>query len=196
MTPPAGPAAALRQHPERAVPDDRAAILAAGLVAHVGFVEDGWPVVIPMAYFFDRERPDRLWIHGSRSSRLLAHAAAGHPLCVEVTSVDGIVHSKTARTHSINYRSAVVFGRGRAVEDPNEKGRLFERLIDRYAPGRTAGRDYEPPTAGHLDAVTVVEVAIESASAKSRTGGPKGPRDGDPDAPGDARVVPAPPALG
>jgi nitroimidazol reductase NimA-like FMN-containing flavoprotein (pyridoxamine 5'-phosphate oxidase superfamily) len=189
------PAAAIRQHAERAVPEERAAILAAGLVAHVGFVEDGWPVVIPMIYHFDPERPDRVVVHGARASRLLAHAASGAPMCVTVTLVDGLVQSRTAKYHSMNYRSVVAFGRGRIVEDVAEKAAMFERMIARYAPGRTAGRDYEAPPTAHLEATAVVEIALESGSAKRRTGGPKGPRDADPTAPGSAGVVDAPPSL-
>lgn len=195
MTPGPSPATALRQHAERSVPDDRAAILAAGLVAHVGFVEDGWPVVIPMTYHFDASRPDRIVLHGARGSRLLRHAASGAPLCIEITIVDGLVHSRTAKYHSMNYRSAVVFGRGREIEDVEEKRATFERMIDRYAPGRTAGRDYEAPPPAHLGATTMIEVRIEDGSAKTRSGGPKGPNDGDLGALGSAGVVPAPPAL-
>jgi nitroimidazol reductase NimA-like FMN-containing flavoprotein (pyridoxamine 5'-phosphate oxidase superfamily) len=195
VTPAHAPSATIRQHAERSVPEERAAILAAGLVAHVGFVEDGWPVVIPMTYHFDRARPDRIWIHGARGSRLLRHAASGAPLCVEVTIVDGLVHSRTAKYHSMNYRSAVVHGRGREIEDTAEKLALFEQMIARYTPGRAAGRDYEAPPTAHLGATSMIEVRIEDGSAKTRSGGPKGPRDEDPDAPGSAGVAPAPASL-
>ena len=189
------PHAAVRQHAERSVPQERSDVLAAGLVAHVGFVEDGWPVVIPMTYHFDAAHPDRIVVHGARASRLLEHAASGAPLCVEVTVVDGLVHSRTAKYHSMNYRSAVVFGRGRVVEDVGEKAAMFQRMIGRYAPGRTAGSDYEAPPTAHLEATAVVEITIEDGSAKRRTGGPKGPRDQDPTALGNAGVVPAPASL-
>ena len=69
-----------------------------------------------------------------------------------------------------------------------EKAALFERMISRYHPGRTAGRDYEAASPQELMATAVVEVCIEEMSAKARRGGPKGPRDADPDAPGTCGV--------
>jgi len=104
--------------------------------------------------------------------------------------VDGLVYSKTALYHSMNYRSVVCFGRGRLVEDAETQKRVFRGMVSRYFPGRTPGRDYSEPTAEHLEATRLVEIEIEECSAKMRTGGPKGPTDGDPDAPGTCGVAP------
>ncbi len=80
-------------------------------------------------------------------------------------------------------------GRARQITEPGEKQRLFERMIARYFPGRTAGRDYENAPPPHLDTTAVLEIALEGRSAKARRGGPKGPRDADPGAPGTSGVV-------
>ena len=66
----------------------------------------------------------------------------------------------------------------------------MEAMIARYHPGRTAGREYEAIPDAHLTATSFIAVDIEDWSAKVRTGGPKGPRDDDPDAPGTAGVLP------
>lgn len=183
------PVTVIRQHAERSVPGEVSDILAAGHVAHVGFVEDGRPYVIPFSYHFDPEVPDRLYLHGSAASRSLRTLLSGAPVCVEVTLLDGLVYSKTAKYHSLNYRSAVCFGRAREITEPEEKRRLFDRMIARYFPGRTAGRDYDNAPVPHLDTTAMVEVAIEGRSAKARSGGPKGPRDADPGAPGTSGVI-------
>ena len=81
----------IRIHPERAVPDEAVEILSAGKVAHVGFVEDDQPLVIPLAYHYDPSKPDLLYLHGSVRSRVMAHLANGAPVCVTVTLVDGLV---------------------------------------------------------------------------------------------------------
>ena len=180
---------AIRIHPERAASGELAAILADGLVAHVGIVDRGVPVVIPMSYYFDASRPDTIYIHGAHHSRLMRAVAAGESFCITVTRVDGLVYSRTALYHSINYRSAVCFGTGRAVTDREEARRVGEALIARYFPGRTPGRDYEATPDAHLDATLFVAFCISEASAKVRRGGPKGPRDGDPDAAGTAGVL-------
>jgi nitroimidazol reductase NimA-like FMN-containing flavoprotein (pyridoxamine 5'-phosphate oxidase superfamily) len=181
--------ATLRVHADRGVPDEVAAILADGLVAHVAFVIEGQPFAMPMSYHFDPSKPARLYLHGGHHSRLMGHLAMRAPVCIEVTLVDGLVYSRTAMYHSVNYRSAVVFGR--AVETPpdDEQRALLHAMVDRYFPGRTAGRDYEPVPLAHLDATAFVEIAIEEWSAKARRGGPKGPRDNDCSAPGSAGVI-------
>ncbi len=188
QTPP--PLTNLRSHPERAVPEEAEAILAAGIVAHVGFVAEGRPHVIPMIYHYDPASPRRLYLHGGHGGRLMQLLATGAPVSVTVTLVDGLVYSRTALYHSVNYRSVVCFAH--AVEQPDAVTRraVLEALIARYFPGRTAGRDYEPLPEAHLEATAFVALEIEELSAKARRGGPKGPRDADPIAWGSAGVIP------
>ncbi len=177
------------QHPERAVPQRAREFLEQGQVAHVGFEQDGRPYVIPTLYHYSPEHPDRLYLHGGMSSRMLQHLASGIPVCVTVTQLDGLVYSRDAKYHSANYRCVMCFGRGRIFEDEHEKRVMFEAMTSRYFPGRTAGRDYTPAPPSHLTSTAVVEVVIEEISAKMRDGGPKGPQDGNDDAPGTRGVV-------
>src|SRR5262245_36096793 len=101
----------LRVHPERSVPEEAPEILSAGVVAHVGFEAEGQPYVIPMTYHYDPAEPKRLYLHGAHMSRLMNHLATGAAVCVTVTLTDGLVYSRTALYHSVNYRSIVCFGR-------------------------------------------------------------------------------------
>jgi uncharacterized protein len=182
----------IRNHPERSTVEEGPAILAAGLVAEVGFAVDGQPFVIPMTYHYELDTPRRLYLHGAHVSRLIQHLAAGEPVCVTVTLLDGLVYSKTALYHSVNYRSAVCFARGVTNPDAETQKRLLEGMIARYFPGRTAGKDYESIPQAHLEATGFIALEIEEWSAKIRRGGPKGPRDADPLAPGTAGVLPIP----
>jgi hypothetical protein len=171
------------------VPEEAAKILAAGFVAHVGFVQDGQPFVIPLGYQFSPETPDRIYFHGSLASRAMRHMATGAPVCVTVTLLDGLVYSRSALNHSMNYRSVVCFGRGHRVMDAAVQRAVYEAMVGRYFPGRTEGRDYSAPTPAHLESTTLIELAIEEWSAKMRTGGPLGPLDDVEDAPGTRGVV-------
>ena len=81
----------IRRHPERSVQDRAPEILALGHVAHVAFVENGQPVVIPFGYHFDIAVPDRLYIHGTPGGRAIARIESGDPVCVTVTLLDGLV---------------------------------------------------------------------------------------------------------
>lgn len=184
--------ARLRSFPSRSAPEEIPDILAAGTVAHLGFVVDGQPYVIPMSYYYDPSEPAKLYIHGSVKGRTMRHLAGGPPVCVSVTLLDGLVYSRTALDHSMNYRSVVCFGTGRLVEDAVEKNAHLERMVERYFPGRRAGEDYHAASPEHLAATALVEVEIEEASAKVRRGGPNGPRDDDPDAIGSAGVITTP----
>jgi uncharacterized protein len=179
----------IRMHAERAAPDELSAILSSGLVAHLAIADDDGPVVIPMTYHYEPGEPATIYVHGGHHSRLMQHVASGKLVCVTVTMVDGLVYSRTALYHSVNYRSAVCFGTARVVGDRDEQRRASEGLIARYFPERLAGRDYDPIPDAHLDATSFVAITIAEASAKVRRGGPKGPRDNDPSAPGTAGVV-------
>ena len=143
------------------------AILDEGFVCHVGFVMDGQPFVIPTAY---GRRGEVLYLHGARASRMQKALAAGADVCVTVTLVDGLVLARSAFHHSINYRSVVVFGRARAVEDEAEKTAALEALTEHVMPGRWA--DVRPPTPQELAATTVLAIQLSEASAKIRTGPP------------------------
>ena len=182
--------AAIRAHPERDRTDDAPRILASGIVAHVGFVDEGRPVVIPMTYHYSPDAPRRLYLHGGRTGRLMTHLATGLPISVAVTIADGLVYSKTALDHSVNYRSVVLFGRA-AQQQPGaaEQRRVLEAMIGRYFPGRTAGVDYESIPDAHLRATALVALDVEEWSAKTRTGGPNGPADLDSTWPGTAGVT-------
>ena len=179
----------VRQHPERAVPQRAQEFLAQGQVAHVGFEQDGRPYVIPMLYHYSPDRPDRMYLHSGPASRTLQQLASGIPVCITVTQLDGLVYSRDAKYHSANYRCVMCFGRGRIFEDEEAKREMFEAMTSRYFPGRTAGRDYTPAPSSHLTSTEVVEVIIEQTSAKMREGGPKGPQDADPNAPGTCGVT-------
>lgn len=183
--------ATIRRHPERALalPADADAILHQAMVAHVGIAIAAQPYVIPMTFLHEE---GKVYLHGAPGSRTIQHLAKGGAACVEVTLVDGLIASKSAETHSVNYRSVVLFGHGARVTDESRRRVVLERLISRYFPGRTAGEDYAPITEAEMKATWLVEVPIEDVSAKGRDGGPRGPFDADDSAPGNAGVHPVP----
>jgi uncharacterized protein len=142
-------------------------ILDEGLICHVGFVADGRPFVIPTIHV---RVGDRLYIHGSPASRMLKALAGGVEVCITVTLVDGLILARSAFHHSMNYRSVVLFGEARAVDDPAEKERVLRTLAEHLVPGRW--RDIRVPTPGELKATSVLSLPIDEASAKVRTGPP------------------------
>ncbi len=167
--PPPGAPHRLRRMPgrgsyERAVIH---AILDEGLFCSVGIATEAGPVVIPMAY---ARLGDQLILHGAPASRLLQAAAAGTPVCVSVTLLDGLVLARSAFHHSLNYRSAVLFGVARELTEPGDKAAALHALVEHLLPGRTA--DARPPSAKELAATRVLAMRVDGASAKRRSGGP------------------------
>jgi uncharacterized protein len=177
----------VRRLPERGV-YDRAeidAILDEALICHVAHVVDGKPRVIPTIH---ARAGDTLYIHGSTASRTLRAAKAeGMEVCVEVTIIDGLVLARSAFHHSMNYRSAIVYGNAREVTDPDEKFAAQRALVDHVVRGRSA--DARLPNQRELDQTTILAIALEEASGKVRTGPPKD-EDDDLDLPVWAGVIP------
>ena len=158
----------------RAVADrDRLhALLTDALVAHVGVVMGGHPVVLPAAYAIDPAGPDHdgsLYVHGSVAAGWL-RGATDTTVCVTVTQLDGLVAGRSAFHHSMNYRSAVVIGQARLVDDPAEKARALALIVDHMVPGRSA--TLRPDTRKELAATAVIAVPLHEASLKARDGGP------------------------
>jgi nitroimidazol reductase NimA-like FMN-containing flavoprotein (pyridoxamine 5'-phosphate oxidase superfamily) len=142
-------------------------ILDTGFLGHVGFCVDGQPFVIPTLYGRDGET---LYLHGSAASRMLRELETGVPACVTVTLVDGLVLSRSAFDHSMNYRSVVVFGTARKVADPEQKIKSLRVISEHLIAGRWA--DVREPSEKELKATTVLEFLIEEASSKVRSGPP------------------------
>ncbi len=159
----------LRRLPDRGSQEMEAvnAILDAYFLAHVGFVVEGQPFVIPTLY---GRKNGKLYLHGSAASRMMRHLETGVPACVTVTLVDGIVLARSAFHHSMNYRSAVVFGIAKKIEGEAEKNEALKIVSDNVIRGRWDEARHPHPQ--ELKATTVLEFTIEEGSAKVRTGGP------------------------
>lgn len=143
------------------------AILDEALVAHVGFVADGQPYVIPTLH---ARVQDSVYFHGSSASRTVRALAASAPVCLTVTLLDGLVLARSAVHHSVNYRSVLVFGQATPIEPPAEKMAAIEAFTERLIPGRW--EEVRAPTAKELKAIQVFALPLNEASAKIRSGPP------------------------
>ena len=159
----------LKRLPKRGVYDRRLVygILDEGFICHVGFAVEGQPFVIPTGY---ARVDEQLFIHGSQVSRMLRTLSSGIDVCVTVTLVDGLVLARSAFHHSINYRSVVMFGRAKMVEDREAKLAALFAFSEQVIPGRW--NDVREPTEPELKATTVLSLPLVEVSAKVRTGPP------------------------
>ncbi|MGI9276459.1 MAG: pyridoxamine 5'-phosphate oxidase family protein [Endozoicomonas sp.] len=136
-------------------------------VAHVGFAVEEQSYVIPMLCW---RVGRRLYIHGSNGSRMIKALTEGANACVTATLVDGMVLAKSAFNHSTNYRSAVVFGQFRKVEDEAEINESLQLFMEQIAPGRWD--EVRSPSESELKATSILSIELEEASVKVRSGGP------------------------
>lgn len=142
-------------------------VLDAGLVASVGFVQDGAPVVVPMIFGRDGET---IYLHGARKARIIRLLEQTRQACINVTLLDGIVFARSTFNSSMNYRSATVFGAATLVNGHEEKLAAMRVISEHTMPGR-----WEEVRDSHEREVKmtgVVAVKIEAASAKTTTGMP------------------------
>jgi nitroimidazol reductase NimA-like FMN-containing flavoprotein (pyridoxamine 5'-phosphate oxidase superfamily) len=159
----------LRRIPEKAVTDREVlhAILDAGLVAHVGIVdENGQPYVVPVAYARDG---DRILFHGSTGSRLFRRLADGAPTCVTVTLLDGLVLARSAFESSMHYRGAMALGTCTVLMD-EEKDDALRRISDHLLPGRWD--DIRSPSRKERVSTLMLAMPLDEVSVKVSDGMP------------------------
>src|SRR5262249_42730349 len=118
----------LRRKPDRGTYDRQIvnAILDDALVCHLAFVCDSGPYVLPTLY---GRSEDRLFIHGAYASRMLRTLATGVRVCFTATILDGLVLARSARMHSVNYRSVVIFGTAKEITSAEEKVFALQRIM-------------------------------------------------------------------
>lgn len=142
------------------------AVLDAGLICHLGVIVDGSPMVIPTGY---GRIGDTLYVHGSTGARSL-RTAPGDTVCVTVTHLDGIVLARSVFHHSVNYRSAMIYGVPRLVTDEEERMAGLAAITEQLAPGQW---DYARlPNRKEMAATAVLALSLEEASVKMRATGP------------------------
>ena len=142
------------------------AIIDEALFCHLGIIHDGKPVVIPTIH---ARMGDHIVFHGSNASRLLK-ISNNNEICVTITLLDGLVMARSLFNSSMNYRSAVIFGKGEIIKDHDERMAAFKSITDHIAPGRWD--DARQPNNSELKQTSVVRMPIDEASAKISVGPP------------------------
>lgn len=159
----------IKRAPKRGHYDEKTIckILDAGQICHIGFIHDGQPVVIPTIF---GRAGNKLFIHGASISRLIVELEKGIDISLSVAHVDGLVLARSAFHHSMNYRSVVIFGKAKLVDD-EEKINALKIISDHLIPDRW--EEVREPNAKEMKATKVLEISIDEASAKVRTGDPE-----------------------
>ncbi|WP_337044701.1 pyridoxamine 5'-phosphate oxidase family protein [Emticicia sp. 17c] len=142
-------------------------ILDEGLFCHIAYVHENQPMMIPTGYC---RMGNKLYIHGSVGSHFMRNLVDGRRVCLTVSLIDGLVLARSAFSHSVNYRSVVMFSSGTLVTDEKERWDALEAFTNHVIPGRW--EEVREPNAKEMKATMVISFEIEEASAKVRSGGP------------------------
>lgn len=168
-SPPHGFKTEVRGQPDRAAYDRATidAILDEAIFCHVGFIDEGLPYVIPTIHV---RVGDQLILHGSPASRMMRVLKTGVAVSIAVTILDGLVLARSVFNHSMNYRSAVVFGTAHEITDPGAKREAMRVFTEKILPGRWD--EARPPNDKEFKGTLMLGIPIETASAKMRSGPP------------------------
>lgn len=159
----------LRRAPNRAQYDRASidAILDEALVCHLACTVDGAPLLQPTLHW---REGDQLYVHGSSKNGLFRALLDGAEACIAVTLIDGVVFARSAFHHSVNYRSVIIYGKARPVEEAAEKARILDLLLEKFHEGRS--QQARPANATELKATGLLAFTLDEVSAKVRSGGP------------------------
>lgn len=146
--------------------DSLHAVLDAMPMCHIGYVIDGKPSVLPTLQW---REGDHVYWHGSAASRAL-RAMEGADVCMTVTLMDGYVMARSAFHHSVNHRSAMLFGQAEKVTDTAAKEQHLKTMIDQIFPGRWDS--LRPMQDQEVKATAVLRMPIREGAAKLRSGPP------------------------
>lgn len=182
----------VRQLREKAAYDKESVyqVLDAGLVAHVAFIQDESPVVVPMIY---GRVGDSIYLHGARKARVIKLLENTTRACLNVTLLDGIVLARSAFNSSMQYRSVTLFGSPHLVPNDDEKLDAMRVISEHSMPGRW--NELRDAHAREVKMTGVIQLDIESASAKISASGVED-EDDDYDIPVWAGVLPITTSIG
>lgn len=141
-------------------------ILDAGFLCNVGYIYDEYPISIPMTY---ARKDDKIYIHGSTGNRMLQAILKAEKTSISVNHLDGLVLARSGLHHSVNYRSATLFGEVKKIDDDKEKTDILELIVNQMVSNHWDS--LRPMHQKELDRTLVVEFTIDTASAKIRAEG-------------------------
>ena len=138
-------------------------ILDAGFIGFVSYTYEGKAISLPMAY---GRKEDKIYLHSSQANRMLLSLLEAGEMSMTVMHLDALVLARSGLHHSVNYRSATLFGSVKTIEKPKQKEAALYCFMEHMMKGRWNG--IRPMKPEELDRTLVVEMTIETASAKVR----------------------------
>ena len=134
-------------------------------IGHIATSVDGQPFINPTAFWFDEEN-HQVVFHSNVAGRVRSNIGNNPKVSLEASELGRFLPSNVTLEFSLQFRSVIVFGSARVVENPDEARRLLYGLIGKYFPKMKAGKEYREITDKELRATSVYAIEIESWSGK------------------------------
>lgn len=119
--------------------------------------DDGYPYTVPVSYVYHN---NKLFFHCAKSGHKLDAIAADNKVSFCVIDQDQIIPEK----YTTYFRSVIVFGKARVLDDPAEKRDAIEALAAKYSPDYEEGRKKEIDVT--FNQLAIVEISIDHISGK------------------------------
>ena len=139
---------------------DLNSILDANLVAHVGVVIDGAPLVVPMAY---GRSGDEIFLHGSSGSRLMRVLETEPEVCVSITELNALKVARSNFNSGMHYRAVMIFGKAKMVP-MDQKHHALDVVSNAMIPGRVS--EARLTTKKEVAATLILSLSLSEASVK------------------------------
>lgn len=136
-------------------------ILDATEICHIAFIHNEKAFVQPINF---GRNEDKIYIHGSKKNRMTNALLETQEACLNVMILDAMKLTRSAFHHSVNYRSAMIFGSVRELMSDEDKLKGLKSIINHFVPNRW--EHCRKPNEKELKATKVIEISIETASAK------------------------------
>lgn len=140
-------------------------LLRTARVAHIATERDGQPFINPTSFWFDEDEQQVIF-HSNVAGRVRSNIENNPRICLEVSELGKMLPSNVAQEFSLQYRSALVFGRVALIQDSDLARHALYGLIGKYFPGMSAGQEFRPITDKELRATSVYALSIEEWSGK------------------------------
>ena len=137
-------------------------------VCYIAFMFDGKPFVQPISY---GRKGEKIYIHGSIQNRMTSAILNSKEVCLNVTILDGMLLTRSAFHHSVNYRSVVIFGEPHELLENEDKLIGLKAIINHFVPDRW--NHCRKPNKNELKATRVIAIDIINASAKIKNAPPE-----------------------
>lgn len=136
-------------------------ILARAQVGRLGTVSKGGiPMIKPVNFLYQN---GRIYFHTALEGEKIDHLSYSSRVCFEVDEVLGYIPaSDLPCTASFAFRSVILEGQSRIVEDPEEKIPILNGLMEKYQPGARL----RPFTEEMVRETGVVEIVAEKMAGK------------------------------